>query len=229
MEGQPGEPAAPEPDEPAEPVCVTLQGQPGQHPQTPCACGSKTARKWRLCSACTHTFCTKKCYKDHKAVCSTERSFEKFWDANLAFFKVIGVWLRLLKDHNYVGMHIAVDDDPEKDVKVTPIDALSASILLTNMNLKLQMPKVYEDYMILVIDKAGVRMAMEGDLVKDGRMVVVRCPLFEKTQLHKFIVPPGPAARGETRNDWQKDAHVSIIKRPWQNFPHYQATMLAKG
>ena len=98
----------------------------------------------------------------------------KFWIANYEILSVLGMWVRLHEDHNYVGLHIAVPADGEQDVKVTAIDKQSLLLLHKTMPAVHSIMRDYPDCLSLVIDWDGVRMAVEIDLVKPFQMLYVK-------------------------------------------------------
>ena len=153
-----------------------------------------------------------------------------FWHANYVFLSVIGLWIKMLPEHNYIGMHIAVDDDPELDCKVTAIDEQSLQILQKAVVLKpsSQMQTTgYPDCLSIVIDMAGFRMVFAKDLALNGRLLAAQSTLFDLRSLHKFIVPVGAAARGEQRRQWARNVRITYIPRPWQDFKDWHAKLLA--
>lgn len=153
-----------------------------------------------------------------------------FWHANNVFLSIIGLWVKMRPEHNFIGMHIAVDDDPELDCKVTAIDKQSLHILQETVLVKpsSQMQTTgYPDCLSIVIDMAGFRMVFAKDLALNGRLLAAESPLFDVRSLHKFIVPVGAAARGEQRRRWKKNVRITYIPRPWQDFKDWQTKLLA--
>ncbi len=134
------------------------------------------------------------------------------------------MFLKLRPENNFVGMHIAVEDDPEKDTKVTPLEEQSLEILMQDIAGKPTMKiEGYPDSFIIVIAWRGSKMCLELDLVVRGAILFGNSKDFNEKELHRWIVPPGPSARGEQRNDWRASFRPSLLKRDWMGYPEWHA------
>ncbi len=137
---------------------------------------------------------------------------------------MIGMWARLRPDKNYIGLHIAVDDDPEKETKVTPIEEQSLAILLQDVAGKPRMKEEgYPDSLVVIIAWKATKMALEIDLVLNGAILYGNSSLFDEKELSKFMVPPAAALRGERRDEWYATFRPSLLKRDWMGYPEWHA------
>ncbi len=162
--------------------------------------------------------------REHRITCGSNREFNAFYTSNLKFIHVIGMWLKVRPENNFVGMHITVDDDPEKETKVTPIEEQSLEILLQDIAGKPRMKEEgYPDSLVVVIAWKGTKMCLEIDLVVNAAILYGNCPLFDQKELHKFMVPPGAALRGERRDEWYATFRPSLLKRDWMGYPEWHA------
>jgi hypothetical protein len=117
-----------------------------------------------------------------------------------------------------------VEDDPDKEVKVTPIEQQSLDILLQDIAGKPKMMEEgYPDSFVVIIAWRGVKMALEIDLVVNGAILFGNSPLFDINELHKWMVPPGAAMRGEWRDGWHAQFRPSLLKRDWIGYPEWHA------
>jgi hypothetical protein len=199
-------------------------------PPATCACNRIIrSSRWK-CKRCHVLYCSQACRSDfkrkHRETCTRDTIFNQFWAANHHYLKIIGTWLKVHPEHNFVGMHIAIPVDPEKECKITPIDEKQLTQLQKGLagSAPDMQSQGYPDYLAIIFDTEMGRMAIETDLVCAGRILCAQSPLFNMQSLHKFVVPVAAALRGEKRNEWQtKEIRFGTITRSWQNFAQWRA------
>jgi hypothetical protein len=195
-----------------------------------CACKVEIKRNPVKCMKCDWNYCSRKCRlkakQDHKVNCGINKLLNQFWDANARFLAVYGMFLKVQPDHSWEGIHLEISDDNEADVKVTAVEDQSLRILLQRV---MGEPRLYvsgyPDCFVVIISWSGKMVCYEIDLVKHGSILVGKSPSFANAsneEAGKLIVPPGPASRSETRNQWHTGFEAHRLRRDWSGWAEWQ-------